>query len=79
MDHVRTSPYYPQSSGKIERWHASLKTEAVRPKTPLSLDGARRVVGAFVEEYRDRNSTGPRITRHCRERARAATPGSFRV
>jgi putative transposase len=54
MDHVRTSPYYPQSNGKIERWHGSLKVEAVRPKTPLSLDDARRVVGAFVEEYNTR-------------------------
>jgi hypothetical protein len=41
----------PQSNGKIERWHGSLKVEAVRPTTPLSLDDARRVVGAFVEEY----------------------------
>jgi transposase InsO family protein len=51
MDHVRTSPYYPQSNGKIERWHGSLKAEAVRPKTPLTLEDARRVVGTFVEEY----------------------------
>ena len=27
MTHVRTSPYYPQSNGKIERWHGSLKHE----------------------------------------------------
>ncbi len=26
MTHVRTSPYYPQSNGKIERWHKSLKS-----------------------------------------------------
>jgi hypothetical protein len=25
MTHVRTSPFYPQSNGKIERWHQSLK------------------------------------------------------
>jgi transposase InsO family protein len=25
MTHVRTSPFYPQSNGKIERWHKSLK------------------------------------------------------
>ena len=31
MKHVRTSPYYPQSNGKIERWHKSLKTECIRP------------------------------------------------
>jgi transposase InsO family protein len=30
MTHVRTSPYYPQSNGKIERFHKSLKTECVR-------------------------------------------------
>src|SRR5580658_7115898 len=34
MTHVRTSPYYPQSNGKIERWHKSLKGECIRPGTP---------------------------------------------
>ena len=54
MAHVRTSPYYPQSNGKIERWHGSLKAAAVRPKTPLSVEDARRVVGDFVEQYNTR-------------------------
>ena len=54
MDHVRTSPYYPQSNGKLERWHGSLKAEAVRPRTPLDVDDARRVVGEFVETYNTR-------------------------
>jgi transposase InsO family protein len=31
MSHVRISPYYPQSDGKIERWHQSLKRECIRP------------------------------------------------
>jgi putative transposase len=51
MTHVRTSPFYPQSNGKIERWHQSLKGECIRPGTPLSLDDARRLVTAFVERY----------------------------
>lgn len=51
MTHVRTSPYYPQSNGKIERWHQSLKKECIRPGIPLSLDDARRIVGAYVEHY----------------------------
>ncbi len=51
MSHVRTSPYYPQSNGKIERWHQSLKRECIRPKTPLDLEDARRLVGEFVEHY----------------------------
>lgn len=51
MDHVTISPYYPQSNGKIERWHQSLKRECIRPKCPLSLEDARRVVGRFVDHY----------------------------
>lgn len=51
MTHVKTSPYYPQSNGKIERWHQSIKNECIRPKTPLSLEDARRVVDEFVTHY----------------------------
>ncbi len=51
MTHVRTSPYYPQSNGKLERWHKSLKTECIRPGTPLSLEDARRLVDGYVAHY----------------------------
>ena len=51
MTHVRTSPYYPQSNGKIERWHQSLKCECIRPKTPLDLGDARRLVEEYVDHY----------------------------
>jgi transposase InsO family protein len=51
MTHARTSPYYPQSNGKIERWHRILKEECIRPGTPLTLEDARRIVGKFVEHY----------------------------
>ena len=51
MSHVRTSPHYPQSNGKIERWHQSLKSECIRPQCPLSLDEARTVVDGFVTYY----------------------------
>ena len=51
MTHVRTSPFYPQSNGKIERWHKSLKGECIRPGTPLSLDDARRLVTGYVDHY----------------------------
>jgi transposase InsO family protein len=54
MTHVRTSPYYPQSNGKQERWHGTLKRECIRPGTPLSLEDARRLVAAFVEHYNTR-------------------------
>jgi transposase InsO family protein len=51
MTHVRTSPYYPQSNGKIERWHKSLMGQCIRPGTPLALDDARRLVEGYVEHY----------------------------
>ena len=53
MTHVRTSPYYPQSNGKIERWHQSLKRECIRPGTPLSLEEARRIVSRYVAHYNE--------------------------
>lgn len=40
MTHVRTSPFYPQSNGKMERWHRSLKRECIRPGMPLCLEDA---------------------------------------
>jgi putative transposase len=51
MTHVRTSPYYPQSNGKIERWHKTIKGECIRVKVPLSLDEARRTVTEYVAHY----------------------------
>jgi putative transposase len=51
VTHVRTSPYYPQSNGKLERWHKTLKTTTIRPMSPSSADEARRLVGDFVIHY----------------------------
>jgi len=51
MTHVRTSPYYPQSNGKLERWHGTLKRDCLRPSVPLSIEDARRLVAQFVEHY----------------------------
>ena len=53
MDHVRTSPYYPQSNGKKERYFKTLKSECIRVKTPLSMEEGRRVVKEFVKEYNE--------------------------
>lgn len=51
MTHVRTSPFYPQSNGKLERWHGSLKRECIRPACPEDVEEARRRIAAFVAEY----------------------------
>jgi transposase InsO family protein len=51
LTHVRTSPYYPQSNGKIERFHKTIKSECVRPKAIVDLDHAKEVVAPYVEHY----------------------------
>jgi transposase InsO family protein len=51
LSHVRIAPYYPQSNGKIERWHKTLKGDALRPAQPETLEQAREVVRRFVEHY----------------------------
>ena len=54
MTHVRTSPYYPQSNGKLERWHKTLKGECVRPGSPLSLQEARELVEKYIQHYNEK-------------------------
>lgn len=51
MTHVKTSPYYPQSNGKMERWYKTLKGDCIRVKVPLSLEDALRIVADFVAYY----------------------------
>ena len=51
MTHVKTSPYYPQSNGKLERYHKTIKSTCIRANTPLSLDDCQRLVTDFVDRY----------------------------
>ncbi len=53
MTHVRTSPYYPQSNGKIERWHHSLKSEAVRMQALTSKEQAEGVITDYIKYYNE--------------------------
>jgi len=53
MTHVKTSPYYPQSNGKIERYHRSIKGECLRVTALWSLEDARRVVTGYVQHYNE--------------------------
>jgi transposase InsO family protein len=48
MTHVRTSPFYPQSNGKLERYHKTIKAECIRPKVALSLEEARTQIADYI-------------------------------
>jgi transposase InsO family protein len=54
MTHVKTSPYYPQSNGKLERYHRTIKGTCIRVNTPLSLSDAQRLVTDFVDHYNNK-------------------------
>lgn len=51
MTHVKTSPYYPQSNGKIERWHREFKETTIRPKAIVSFEDAKTRTQEFVDHY----------------------------
>lgn len=51
LSHVRTSPYYPQSNGKLERWHGTIKDECIRPSCPRTIEEAIKRVTDYVEHY----------------------------
>jgi len=53
MTHVRTSPFYPQSNGKLERWHHSLKSEAVRLQSLSDRGEAERVIAEYIRYYNE--------------------------
>ena len=50
MDHTRGRPYHPQTQGKIERWHRSLKNQILLENYYLPGD-LEAQVDAFVEMF----------------------------
>ncbi len=53
MDHVRGAPYHPQTQGKIERWHQTLKNRILLENYYLPVD-LQHQIDAFVEQYNHR-------------------------
>jgi putative transposase len=53
MDHVRGAPLHPQTQGKIERWHQTLKKRILLDNYFLPGD-LENQISAFVENYNHR-------------------------
>lgn len=53
MTHVKTSPYYPQSNGKLERFHGTIKKECIRPSCPRDHNEALRQISDYVRHYNE--------------------------
>lgn len=54
VSHSRARPYHPQSNGKIERFHGTLKSECVRVEPLVGLEHARTVIADYVKEYNEK-------------------------
>jgi putative transposase len=50
MDHVRGAPFHPQTQGKIERWHQTMKNRVLLENYYLPGD-LEQQIKAFVEYY----------------------------
>ena len=50
MKHVRGAPFHPQTQGKIERWHQTMKNRVLLENYYLPGD-LERQIGSFVEYY----------------------------
>ncbi len=53
MDYVRGAPYHPQTQGKIERWHQTLKNRILLENYYMP-DDLEKQVGQFVDHYNNR-------------------------
>ena len=53
MQHVRGAPYHPQTQGKIERWHQTMKNRVLLEHYFLPGD-LKRQISDFVDYYNNR-------------------------
>ena len=51
LQHVRTSPYHPQSNGKIEAFHKTARRDCIRREPFFDLQDARKKIKRFVDHY----------------------------
>jgi putative transposase len=51
LTHVRTSPYYPQSNGEMERFHGTINKECIRKIALLNQDHAKIIIGSYIALY----------------------------
>ena len=51
LTHIRTSVAYPQSNGKLERFHRSIGIECFHTNSFISIEDARAIISKYIEYY----------------------------
>ena len=52
IDHLLTAPRSPTTTGKIERWHKTLRMEFLNGRVFASIDDAQVQLDRWVHEYK---------------------------
>jgi transposase InsO family protein len=81
IDHLLTAPRAPTTTGKVERWHKTLRREFLDGKVFISLDDAQAQLDGWVRTYnheRPHQSIG-RVPPFERFRLAVPTPGPVHV
>ncbi len=51
LTHIRTSVAYPQSNGKLERFHRSVGIECLHTNSFITIEGAREIIAKYINYY----------------------------
>jgi len=54
LTHIKTSVAYPQSNGKLERFHRSIGMECLRVSSFITLEDARQIIAQYIQQYNRR-------------------------
>jgi len=49
--HIRTSVAYPQSNGKIERFHRTISEECLRVRSNPTIDDLKEMIAEYIRHY----------------------------
>jgi transposase InsO family protein len=80
IEYRHSSPYHPQTCGKVERFHQTMKAFLARQPAPASIGELQKQVNRFVSYYneirphRARDRKTPRVAFEARDRARPSGP-----
>lgn len=51
LQHIKTSIAYPQSNGKIERYHRTIQEECLKKSSMINLEDAKKQINEYIEFY----------------------------
>ncbi len=51
LQHIKTSICYPQSNGKIERFHGTINQECLSKSSLINLEDAKKQIASYIDYY----------------------------